>query len=185
MTKLDRFVQKRRINVAKRFLTREAHVLDLGCADGALFRHAPSITGIGIDPTLHSEVVLPNARLLPGMFPDAVPDESRFDAITMLAVLEHLPPAVQKKLDFDCSRVLKPQGKMIITVPSPQTDVLLTVLKNLKLIHGMSLEEHYGYDVRQTPKLFESFGIVAAKRFQLGLNNLFVFAKREQPAVGC
>ncbi len=184
MTKLDLFVQKQRINVAKRFLAPGAHVLDLGCADGALFRHVPSITGIGIDPTLNGEVVLPNARLLPGMFPDAVPSESRFDAITMLAVLEHLPPAVQKKLDVDCSRVLKAQGKMIITVPSPQTDVVLSMLKNLRLIDGMSLEEHYGYDVRQTPKLFDSFGIVAAKTFQLGLNNLFVFAKREQPAAG-
>ena len=184
MTKLDRFVQKRRINVAKRYLAPNAHVLDLGCADGALFRHVPAVTGIGIDPTLSGEVVLPNARLLPGMFPDAVPSESRFDAITMLAVLEHLPAAVQQKLDFDCGRVLKPEGKMIITVPSPQTDVVLSVLKNLKLIDGMSLEEHYGYDVRQTPKLFKSFEIVAAKTFQLGLNNLFVFAKRGQPAGG-
>jgi SAM-dependent methyltransferase len=177
MTGLDLFIQRQRIKVAGRYLNAGARVLDLGCADGALFKQIPSVSGIGIDPTLPGPVELPNARLLPGYFPDDIPSERDFDFITMFAVLEHLPPAVQAKLGTDCYQALKPKGKVIITVPSARTDVVLSALQALHLIHGISLEEHYGYDVEQTPRLFSSFEMVTRKSFQLGFNNLFVFAK--------
>lgn len=177
MTRLDLFIQKQRINVAGRYLNAGATVLDLGCADGALFKQLPRVSGIGIDPTLPAALELPNARLLPGYFPDDIPSGRDFDFITMLAVLEHLPPAVQAKLGTACYQVLKPKGKVLITVPSAKTDVILSVLKALHLIHGIALEEHYGYDVERTPQLFPSFEMVARKSFQLGLNNFFVFAK--------
>jgi hypothetical protein len=53
-------------------------------------------------------------------------------------------------------------------------------LKFLKLIDGMSLEEHHGYEVNQTAKIFpaEYFRLLKRTTFQLGLNNLFVFERR-------
>lgn len=177
MTRLDLFIQKQRIDAAKRFLCAGARVLDLGCADGALFKQNPGISGVGVDPTLPAAVELPNARLLPGRFPDAIATEAEFDFVTMLAVLEHLPPEVQSKLQANCYRTLKPKGRVIITVPSAKVDVILAGLRALHLIHGMSLEEHHGYDVKETPHLFSTFDMVSRKSFQLGLNHLFVFAK--------
>lgn len=177
MTKLDLFIQRQRIEVAHHFLSDGARVLDLGCADGALFKQIPGVWGIGLDPTLTAAIELPNARLIPGKFPDDLAAESDFDCVTMLAVLEHLPPAVQSRLGAECYQKLKPKGKVIITVPSAKTDIVLAALRTLHLIHGISLEEHYGYDVRQTPQLFSSFDMISNKSFQLGLNNLFVFAK--------
>lgn len=177
MTRLDLFIQTQRIEMAKRFLGPGARVLDLGCADGSLFKHIPEIHGIGIDPTLAAPIDLPNAHLLPGRFPDDMATESDFDFVTMLAVLEHLPPAVQSKLGADCYRALRPKGRVIITVPSAKTDLLLSALKAVHLIHGITLEEHYGFDIRETPALFSTFDVVMKKSFQLGLNNLFVFAK--------
>jgi hypothetical protein len=52
----------------------------------------------------------------------------------------------------------------------------------VRLIDGMSLEQHYGYDITQTPALFCSAGftLLNAKKFQFGLNNLFVFEKPAQ-----
>jgi len=177
MTKLDLFIQRKRINVAKRFLWPGARVLDLGCGDGALFKQLPEVWGIGIDPTLPAMIELPNAKLLPGRFPEDTATESEFDCVTMLASLEHLPHLVRSQLGADCYRALKPKGKVIITVPSAKTDILLSVLKTLRLIDGQSLEEHHGYDVRETPQLFSPLQMISQKQFQLGFNNLFVFEK--------
>ena len=43
----------------------------------------------------------------------------------------------------------------------------------------MSLEEHHGYDVRETTTVFPppEFQLVKHQCFQLGLNNLFVFRR--------
>lgn len=179
MTAIDLFVQRLRIRQAARFLMPDDHVLDIGTADGTLFRHLPHISGIGIDPDAVPEN-FPNAALIAGMFPRDLPDpRQRFDAITMLAVLEHVPEAAQRTLAADCYRFLRPGGRLIITVPSPRVDDILAVLKWFRLIHGMSLEQHYGFDVAKTPALFRSAGFESLKsrKFQFGLNNLFVFAK--------
>jgi len=95
----------------------------------------------------------------------------------MLAVLEHVPDAAV--LARECARLLAPGGRVVITVPDARVDRILDVLHRLRLIHGMSLEEHHGYDVGQTRPVFEGAGLKAAawRRFELGLNNLFVFEK--------
>jgi hypothetical protein len=58
-------------------------------------------------------------------------------------------------------------------------DHILTVLKTLRVIDGMSLEEHHGYDVNHTASIFAPprFALDVHRRFQLGLNNLFVFRR--------
>lgn len=55
-------------------------------------------------------------------------------------------------------------------------------MKAVRLSDGMSLEQHYGYDIAQTPDLFcaAGFALLKASKFQFGLNNLFVFEKRAQ-----
>jgi hypothetical protein len=68
---------------------------------------------------------------------------------------------------------------VIVTVPSPRVDDILGVLTRLRLVKGMSLEEHYGFDPAQTESVFSPprFRVAHRGRFQLGLNNLFVFEK--------
>ena len=96
-----------------------------------------------------------------------------------LAVLEHFPAEAYQPLGEGCARFLKPGGHLVITVPSPAVDQILEVLKTLRLIDGMSLEEHHGFQIRQTLEIFPSprFELVRNSRFQLGLNNLFVFRR--------
>jgi len=185
MTWLDHFLQRRRIAQARSFLAPGARVLDIGSADGALFQAVDFLGAgcVGIDPTLRQAVDGGKYKLLPGLFPQDMPAVEPFDAVTMLAVLEHFPTAAHAPLAEGCRRFLKPGGRVIITVPSPRVDAILAVLQKLRLVHGMSLEEHHGYEVRQTAEIFSPphFQLACHRTFQFGLNNLFVFQKTGAP----
>ena len=178
MKAIDRMLQRWRINQSRVWLRPGMRVLDIGCADGALFRYCPELTdGVGIDPDVPSPSTVGGNVLVPGFFPAGLPDDRPFDAITMLAVLEHVPLNVQAGLARECAARLKPDGHLIITVPSPHVDHILSSLRAVRLIDGMSLDQHFGFDVATTAPTFEGAGLnlVKKKRFQLGLNNLFVF----------
>jgi 2-polyprenyl-3-methyl-5-hydroxy-6-metoxy-1,4-benzoquinol methylase len=183
MTSVDRFLQNWRIRKAAPYIQHGHRVLDLGSADGVLFdrlgRCGPG--SLGIDPTLERNGLSRQGfRLIRGYFPGDVPaDAGLFDVIVMLAVLEHIPENQLAPLAQGCARLLKPGGRLVITVPSPAVDLILEVLTKLRLIHGMSLEEHHGYDIQETPSVFAapSFKLVLHDTFQLGLNHRFVFER--------
>lgn len=176
---LDRVLRDMRIAQALPFIRNGDRLLDIGCFDETLLRLvAPKIqSGVGVDglakPSEHG-----NIRILRGMIPGDVklPDGS-FDCITMLAVLEHIPDT--SAIAKECERLLAPGGRVVITVPKPRVDWILNVLSNLRLIDGLSLEEHHGYDPARTGPVFESAGLVLVKQksFECGLNCLFVFEK--------
>lgn len=178
---LDHVLQNWRISKVRPYIKVGSRLLDIGCADGTLLKQLGSRLsgGIGVDPDLAADTSLGKIQLLKGYFPDAIPDSEPFDVITMLAVLEHFPPAAYSKLAQSCADYLRPGGRLLVTVPSPMVDYLLNLLSTLRLIDGMSLEQHHGYDVSQTPSIFvsEHFLLIHRKRFQLGLNNLFVFQR--------
>ena len=99
----------------------------------------------------------------------------------MLAVLEHVPSEEQAALARACFQCLVPAGLVALTVPSPAVDRILGALRCMRLIDGMALEQHYGFEPDQTIALFTGAGfrLVSHRRFELGLNNLFVFQKPE------
>jgi SAM-dependent methyltransferase len=178
---LDRILQRWRISKVRPFLPPGTRVLDIGSADGTMFKHLSQLApdSLGIDPTLKTETYVGGRRLLPGFFPQDMPAVKPFDAVTILAVLEHFPETAYGPLRFGCAQFLRPGGRVIITVPSPAVDRILEVLKALRLVDGMSLEEHHGFEVRQVWEIFGApeFKMVCHRRFQLGLNHLFVFER--------
>ena len=167
----------------RRHLLPGAKILDIGSADGALFRRLGPLAGtgsMGVDPTLKEPLMVNGLVLQAGFFPEAVPASAgQFDAITMLAVLEHFPESGYDSLRAGCETRLRPGGKLLITVPSQQVDLILKWLTFFRLIDGMSLEEHHGYEAGKTTEIFRppQFRLVCHQRFQLGLNNLFVFER--------
>ncbi len=181
MKTLDYVIQWLRIRKADRFIHPGSRLLDIGCADGAIFDQLGRKIreGIGIDPNIPESREYGSYRLLRGRFPDALRNDEPFDVITLLAVLEHIPPPEQKELAKNVVRYLKPGGRLIITVPSPRVDQILDVLKSLRLIDGMSLEEHYGFDIGLVPSIFSVKGLKLVGRypFQLGLNHVFIFER--------
>lgn len=185
MKLLDRYLRDVRIRKAGRFVGQGDVVVDVGCLDGTMFERLSETIeyGYGVDPTLAEKREEDGYTLYPGLFPEALPVEVRCDVITMLAVLEHIPRDGQAALAAACDRILNPGGRVVITVPSPQVDTILELLSKLRVIDGMSLEEHYGFEPADTERIFAPpvFRRVEKRRFQLGLNNLFVFEKPPAP----
>jgi len=179
MKRLDTILRDWRISKAVAFVRVGDRLLDVGCFDDRLLRRAAPLVveGVGIDP-LAVPKCHRNTRVLRAEFPCSYvfPDES-FDCITMVAVLEHVDDA--ERTAAECLRLLKPTGRLIVTVPSPNVDRILRLLQKLNLADGMSSEEHHGFDVHGVRSLFERVGLRLRVRrsFQLGLNHLFVFEK--------
>jgi len=158
-----------------------SRVLDVGCADGALFDVLDDriAGGVGIDPDAPLKRTAERVRFVRGLFPANAPDEL-FDAITMLAVIEHMPTSSLAAVSRAAARLLRDGGRLIATVPEPAVDRIVELMQRLHLAEGMSLEEHHGFATAQTRSIFEpaGFRLVRHRRFQLGLNNLFVFERR-------
>lgn len=156
-------------------------LIDIGAHNGELFESLGShlIEGFGIEPLLTSPIQRKNYTVLPGLFPDVMPSTNKWDAITMLAVLEHIPTCAQPRLAEACWNLLRPEGRIVITVPSPLVDHVLSLLSFFRLIDGMSLEEHFGFQPSDTTDIFAPprFILQHHQRFQLGMNHLFVLTK--------
>ncbi|OQP58718.1 hypothetical protein A3860_39395 [Niastella vici] len=181
MTFLDKYLQQKRIKMAAKYIPSGSTVLDIGCHQGELFRALGKKLhyGWGIDPLLQQEVSTGNFSLVKGFFPDDWRTAAKVNCICMLAVLEHIPLLLQQQIAVTCAQLLTQDGLIIITVPSPKTDTLLAILKRLRLIKGMSLEEHYGFDPNSIPAVFgqAGFTLLAHRKFQLGFNNVYLLKK--------
>lgn len=179
---MDRLLQQWRISKARTYIPQNARVLDIGCTRGELFELLGdlNIQGVGIEPSLDEQVDKGNYQLIRGSFPQDYPDiEDQFDVICALALLEHIPPELYSEFAVRCFDHLKRNGWLIITVPSPIVDFILNILSSIKIIDGIELQQHHGFQPSIVPDIFCGVGLRLVKRetFQLGLNNLFVFRK--------
>ena|SRR5688572_12467508 len=181
MKPLDRALQQMRVRMVSPYIKAGARVLDIGCADGILYRKvAPPDLYVGVDPDAPAAAPSPAVRFIRDVFPTQQLDPAeRFDVITVTAVLEHVPRDAQSGFARACARHMMRGGCLAITVPSPIVDSILAFLKGASLLDGMKDEEHYGFDAGMTPAVFEPHGFRLERhsRFELGLNHLFVFRR--------
>jgi 2-polyprenyl-3-methyl-5-hydroxy-6-metoxy-1,4-benzoquinol methylase len=181
MKPLDRVLQQVRVRMVRPCIAPGARLLDVGCADGALYRAVGRLERyVGVDPDAPASSPGAHVRFIRDVFPTSQldPDEP-FDVITATAVLEHIPRAAQGDFARACARHAVPGGRLAITVPAPIVDSILGALKRASLLDGMKEDEHYGFDPATTPLIFEPHGfrLEQHKRFEVGLNHLFVFRR--------
>jgi SAM-dependent methyltransferase len=179
MKAVDRFLQSWRERKARAWLRPGGRVLDIGCHQGEfLARLGTSIRdSVGLDP-LARPAKTATFELQAAAFTEPAPfPAGRFDAIVLLATLEHIRDKVP--LAREAQRLLAPGGRLIMTVPSPRVDDIVHTLVRLKLADGMSLEEHHGFKPDDTGPIFTGAGLELEhhEAFQLGLNHLFVFRR--------
>jgi SAM-dependent methyltransferase len=163
--------------MAKPWIPHGSRVLDIGCHQGEFFDYLGDwiLYGVGIDPLAPIRTTS-RYQLLPQWFSGRLDVlGGSFDAITLLATLEHIPE--KGGLIRECFRLLRPGGRVILTVPSPHVDAVVAWLRVMRLADGMSIEQHHDFRPIETLQLFlrNQFVLEKHERFQMGLNNLFVF----------
>lgn len=65
-----------------------------------------------------------------------------FDAVSLLAVVEHLDPDNMAALFKECRRVLRPGGLVVLTTPAAWADGLLHLMAHLNLVSAQEIHEH-------------------------------------------
>lgn len=182
MKALDRFLRAWRTRLALRELPAAVDaVLDIGCGDGYLLRQIDAPVRDGLDPLLVEIPAQTGLRMRAGHFPRDLRRlgfEGPYDAIFALAVFEHLSADDLREAKEALASLLKPGGRLILTVPHPFVDRILDILMILRLIDGQAVEEHHGFQPKDLLALAgDQVRLVRRSTFQLGLNNLFVFER--------
>ena len=147
-------------------------LLDVGCGFNELVRRHGD--GVGVDVYPWPEIdILCDTRRLP--FRDA-----SFDTTALLAVLNHVPPRDREAVLKEVHRVLRPAGRLLVTMLDPVTG---RIIHRLRLRQdpdqherGMLEEEDYGLWDSEVRRLLEESGFRVERRgrFVFGLNNLYV-----------
>ena len=176
----DHLIQQWRMQVAARWIAQGSRVLDIGCHQGEflLWLGEKIAPGVGFDPLYKENANAGRHQFFAQSFQERLPFENHsFDAITLLATLEHIHD--KSSIARESARLLRPGGRVIITVPSPLVDRILDFLILLRIVDGMSLEEHHGFLPDELPGIFipAGFRLGKKRKFQFGLNNLYVFER--------
>lgn len=181
---LDKFLRQWRISVAMRHVPETMeYVYDIGCDDGYLINQLKPYTTRqdGVDPCLGKDLISSNSSLKKGYFPSVIDQsqmQEKYNAIFALAVIEHFSENDILSSGPVIAKMLSPKGRLIISVPHPFVDKILHVLSLLNLVDADTLDEHHGFDPALLPVyLADSLKLVKHKKFQLGLNNIYVFER--------
>lgn len=107
-------------------------------------------------------------------------ENESFEVVTMLAVLEHLnyPLEMLKQI----ARVLKPNGVLLLTVPSHLAKPVLEFLAyKLKIVSQAEIRDHKAYynkqDLQNLIAQIPNLHITTHKYFQFGMNNFAIIHK--------
>jgi len=122
-----------RLQVACDFLREsEFHsLIDVGCGDGRFLQEVdalfPAKRLVGIDDS--DQAIALARRMNPALSYEHLdmlrtPPEEQFDVATLLEVIEHVPPDSLEKFIASVAQVLRPGGRLIITVPHTNVKVI-------------------------------------------------------------
>lgn len=185
---IDDFLAGRRWALANKKLkdlVDKQRLLDIGCGFYPTFLVQSDFQEkYGCDPML-SAIEINGLHLKAERFTDrSLPFvDNFFQAVTALAVIEHIDWRQGQSLVKEMFRVLAPGGRLILTTPTPWTDRLLRLLAAAGLISKEEIAEHKVLlPIKLLKSLAREAGFVADKiksgYFELGMNQWLVADKK-------
>jgi SAM-dependent methyltransferase len=148
---LEGILAKHRCKRAERLIPsslRDGRILDIGCGTHPSFlcqtrfgekysidQHALSSDILDRHGILHKVHNLNDDPRLPF-------EDNFFNAVTFLAVVEHLSPEVAGKVFCEIHRILRPGGITVVTTPASWSDRLLRTMSRLGLVSPEEIDEH-------------------------------------------
>lgn len=131
---------------------RNGRILDIGCGSfpyflaHTAFAEKFAIDQIPLPAQTASDLKIESFTLDLEIEPRLPFENNYFEAVTLLAVVEHLDPALMAKLFKEIYRVLKPEGMVILTTPAAWSDGLLKFMARISLVSAEEIHEHaYAY----------------------------------------
>ena len=165
----------------------ECCLLDIGCGwEARLLKSVEPYVkrAVGVDFKA-PDIATPKLTTITATLVDELPfPDATFDVVTLLAVLEHL--SHPRAMVGEICRVLKPGGQVILTVPSLAAKPVLEFLAyRVGLVSAAEIRDHKRYyDRKSLEALFAGSGLMIDRHcyFQLGMNNLVVATRGDEPA---
>lgn len=151
-------------------------LLDVGCGSNRLVRHYSNGVGVDVYPWPGADLVVGDTAALHWT-------SESFDTVTIVAALNHIPN--RAAVLTECRRVLKPGGRVVITMLTPRTSRIWHWLRAPwdadQRERGMQPGEVYGFTAAELVELFARCGfiLVSQQRFMLGFNRVYVFGVAE------
>ncbi|MHB1167120.1 MAG: class I SAM-dependent methyltransferase [Carboxydocellales bacterium] len=122
---ITRFIAKQDTKHFKKYLNKEAKILEIGCASGDYLVHLRDFGGWDAYGIELSSYAVDKAKkeyqlnIQEGTLFDTSFENNEFDLVIMRHVLEHIPN-INETLQ-EIKRILKPKGKIMIIVPNVDT----------------------------------------------------------------
>jgi SAM-dependent methyltransferase len=149
---LEKFLSRKRARVANGLIPdrlRQGKILDIGCGTIPLFLSTTQfVQKFGLDPVV-KENLRTNGHIILKKFDieeniELPFQNDFFDVVTMLAVFEHIEPDMLVDVLKEVKRVLKKDGRFILTTPCPRADKLLGFMAKMRLVSQEEMNEHKG-----------------------------------------
>jgi SAM-dependent methyltransferase len=127
---------------------REGRILDIGCGSFPYFlAHTAFKEKFAVDQLPLSAEAAAGSKIeffeLNLNREPKLPFEAEyFDAVSLLAVVEHLSPDSMAALFTECRRVLRTGGMVVLTTPAAWADGLLHLMAHLNLVSAEEIHEH-------------------------------------------
>ncbi len=137
--------RKKAENLIKAY-NKQGRILDIGCGVYPFFlSHCNFEEKYGVDKEIKDlSIKSLNLNLIKyDLSNEKLPfQENYFDAITMLAVIEHLTLFQVNLILKNCYLMLKNNGILIITTPAKWSDILLKTMSKIHLVSPEEINEH-------------------------------------------